>query len=390
MDFQTWHELTDRWTINLFEHDYLWLHLVAHVVLVVMPTVFFGLAVWFLFRIATSQFNSQHQFLRHFEKTSKSFYEIPDHILSFVAKYSIRQQLLLGIGAVATIPITYFSLELPKRIINFAISEESFQDSGVSDRYTQVDYLLILCGLYLLVLLMSGALKYLLNLYKGGLSESLIRRLRLFLYRRKFGSRKTKDNSALIPVIIQEVEPVCGFSGDSIVVPLLQGGTVITIVTFMMVQNVALGAAAITLVPIQLIVIPRFQKKINALVQKRVALVRILSNNLTIGSDEAAFCKKKATIQLFTRLQDLRLQLFRTKYLSKSVNNFIMNLTPFFFYTIGGYLVIEGNLSIGALVASLASYKDLSSSIRELFAYYQSYQDARVRYKEIYGFAVRH
>ncbi len=64
-----------------------------------------------------------------------------------------------------------------------------------------------------------------------------------------------------------------------------------------------------------------------------------------------------------------------------------MNLTPFFFYTIGGYLVIEGKLSIGALVASLASYKDLASSIREMFAYYQSYQDASVRYHEIYEFA---
>jgi len=45
---------------------------------------------------------------------------------------------------------------------------------------------------------------------------------------------------------------------------------------------------------------------------------------------------------------------------------------------------------MGALVASLASYKDLASSIRELFAYYQSYQDARVRYEEIYVFANSH
>ena len=70
----------------------------------------------------------------------------------------------------------------------------------------------------------------------------------------------------------------------------------------------------------------------------------------------------------------------------KAINNFIMNLTPFFFYTIGGYLVIEGKLSLGALVASLASYKDLASAIRELFNYYQSLQDARIRYREIVRF----
>ena len=70
----------------------------------------------------------------------------------------------------------------------------------------------------------------------------------------------------------------------------------------------------------------------------------------------------------------------------KSLNNFIMNLTPFFFYTVGGYLVIEGKLSLGALVASLASYKDLASAIRELFKYYQTLQDARTRYSAMIGY----
>lgn len=67
----------------------------------------------------------------------------------------------------------------------------------------------------------------------------------------------------------------------------------------------------------------------------------------------------------------------------KSLNNFIMNLTPFFFYTIGGFLVLENHLSLGALVASLASYKDLAPAIRELFKYYQLNQDAKLRYAEI-------
>lgn len=54
----------------------------------------------------------------------------------------------------------------------------------------------------------------------------------------------------------------------------------------------------------------------------------------------------------------------------KSINNFIMNLTPFLFYTIGGCLVIESQLLLGAWATSLASYKDLASTIRELFIYY--------------------
>ena len=83
-----------------------------------------------------------------------------------------------------------------------------------------------------------------------------------------------------MPVLTQEVEPVCSFSGDSVIVPLLHGGTVVTIITFMMVQNVVLGAAAITLLPIQLILIPKLQPKINHFVRLRVGAIRDLSDAL--------------------------------------------------------------------------------------------------------------
>lgn len=387
MDLPSWHQISDDLTIRLFDHDHLWLHLIVHVVLVVMPTIFVGILLWILFRLGLYRLFKLLGIGKHIDRTSASFYKIPDHILTFVTRYSIKQQVLLGLGALATLPITYASLELPKRIINYAISAESYAASPASKYYTQVDYLLLLCGFYLFVLLLNGILKYCLNYYKGSLAENLIRRLRLFIYQRKSNSRRASQDSDIVPVIIQEVEPVCGFSGNSFAVPVLQGGTAITIITFMMVQNVALGAAAITLVPLQLIIIPRFQKRINALVQQRISLVRSLSNNLSLSKKASGFYSVRETNGLFLRLQDLRLKLFRVKYLSKAVNNFIMNLTPFFFYTIGGYLVIEGKLSMGALVASLASYKDLASSIREMFAYYQSYQDARVRYHEIYEFA---
>ena len=55
-------------------------------------------------------------------------------------------------------------------------------------------------------------------------------------------------------------------------------------------------------------------------------------------------------------------------------------MTPFFFYSIGGYLVINGDLTLGALVAALAAYKDLSAPWKELLNYYQIMDDARLRY----------
>ena len=67
----------------------------------------------------------------------------------------------------------------------------------------------------------------------------------------------------------------------------------------------------------------------------------------------------------------------------KALNNFLTALTPFFFYSVGGYLVIEGSLTLGALIAVLAAYKDFSAPLRELFRYYQSYEDVRIRYQGV-------
>ncbi len=58
-------------------------------------------------------------------------------------------------------------------------------------------------------------------------------------------------------------------------------------------------------------------------------------------------------------------------------------MTPFFFYTIGGYLVIKGDLTLGALIAVLTAYKDMGAPLKELFRYYQAQADAHVRYAEI-------
>ena len=50
---------------------------------------------------------------------------------------------------------------------------------------------------------------------------------------------------------------------------------------------------------------------------------------------------------------------------------------------IGGYLVLQGSLTLGALVAVLTAYKDVSSPLKELFAYYQFSEDVRIRFYEL-------
>ena len=65
----------------------------------------------------------------------------------------------------------------------------------------------------------------------------------------------------------------------------------------------------------------------------------------------------------------------------KFLNNFLSQLTPFFFYSVGGFLAIKGEITVGALVAGLAAYKDLSSPWKELLTYYNQTQDMSLRWK---------
>jgi ABC-type bacteriocin/lantibiotic exporter with double-glycine peptidase domain len=86
---------------------------------------------------------------------------------------------------------------------------------------------------------------------------------------------------------------------------------------------------------------------------------------------------------ILRRVELIRRDIHRAKFFMKSLNNFLTALTPFFFYSLGGYLVINDRLSFGALVAVLAAYKDFSAPLKELFRYYQTSEDVRIRYENM-------
>ena len=79
----------------------------------------------------------------------------------------------------------------------------------------------------------------------------------------------------------------------------------------------------------------------------------------------------------------IRERVYIKKFFIKFLNNFIAQITPFFFFSIGGYLVINGELSFGALVAVLAAYKDLAAPWKELLNWYQRQADARIKYDQL-------
>ena len=254
---------------------------------------------------------------------------------------------------------------------------------------------MVLCGAFLAVVLVNGGFKYCINTFKGQLGERMLRRFRYQLYLRllRFPLTyfQTRSSAQIIPMVTAESESLGGFIGDALAIPAFQGGTLLTIILFMFMQDPVLGAAAIALYPVQGYVIPKLQRKVNELGKQRVRTARIVADRIQesaagiveIHANDTVKLQLTDFAHLLGRIYDIRFEIYRRKFFVKFLNNFIAQLTPFFFYSIGGYLVIRGNLSFGALVAVLAAYKDMSSPWKELLDFYQQKEDSRIKYEQI-------
>jgi len=313
-------------------------------------------------------------------------------LFSFIWKYSKRQQLWLLVLTLVSFPFLYASLELPKRIINDAIGATTDRIDLYGVELTQVQYLLVLCAAFFATVLIGGLMKMHINTRKGVLSERMLRRLRYTLISRMLRFPKpyfrTTSQGELVSMITSEAEPMGGLMGDAIAQPVFQFGQMMTIVAFLFMQSVWFGLASVALIPLQAWLIPMIQRQINLLNKERIKEVRHLATE--IGESAAGISDLRVnggwryrqaliTDRLGT-LFDIRFRIYQKKFFMKFLNNMIGHLTPFMFYSAGGYLAIRGDITVGALVAALSAYKDLSSPWKELLTYYNQVQDMSLRW----------
>ena len=324
-------------------------------------------------------------------------------IFKFILRYSKAQQIyLLGV-ILAFYPFLFISLDLPKIIVNRAIKPNADGDVFEAPIFgyeiefdvSQLSFLLILSFTYLALVFITGGFKYYISVYKGRMGERLLRRLRYQLYTRilrfPIPHFKKVSQGELIPMITAEVEPLGGFIGIAFADPVFFGGQLALIIGYILLQDPYLGLAAASLIPVQGFIIPKLQKKVNALGKQRVQSVRRLADHLGetvsgIGEIHAHDTSNLEMARFANRLGGIyliRYEIYRRKFFVKFLNNFIDKLTPFFFFSIGGYLVIEGQLTVGALVAVLNAYKDLASPWKELLAWYQQKEDVRIKYEQV-------
>jgi len=157
-------------------------------------------------------------------------------------------------------------LELQRHIINTLAGREKFERLGW------------LCGGYLIAALAIGGLKYIVNIRSAGLGEFMIRSLREEVLHSSSSSpnpdatpdETTKHKSgALVTTISSQAEAVGKFVGDCISTPIVQAGTLLSVLSYMLYTEPRLGVVVLLIAVPQLFVVPMIQRRINVHVRER-------------------------------------------------------------------------------------------------------------------------
>ncbi|MBM6582580.1 ABC transporter ATP-binding protein/permease [Microvirga sp. BT689] len=340
-------------------------------------------------------------------------------LFRYIWTHSKRDQMIVCAVVLASLPFYFMSLDLPRQIVNQAIQGEAFRDGNTTAPFLalkydwpawlgggtlelfegfQVSRLGLLMGLsfvFLFFVIVNGAFKYWINVSKGILGERMLRRMRFDLFsmvlRFTPEALRTVKSSETATIVKDEVEPIGGFIGDAFITPVFLGTQAITALVFIMVQNAWLGLIALAVIAVQFTIIPRLRRALLRLGKQRQLASRQLAGRIAEVLDgievvhvHNAYKWERAEIghRLFN-LFFIRLEIYNRKFFVKALNNFLAQLTPFFFYAIGGYFALRGTLDIGQLVAVIAAYRELPPPLKELIDWDQLRLDVQVKYDQV-------
>lgn len=287
-------------------------------------------------------------------------------LYGYVLKVSREQQIRLGLLTLLVFPLSLMPLELQRRIVNYAVA------------HSAVEQLLALGGLYLAVLLLQSGLKFLRDAYIHRIAEGVTRLLRRKIIRREPLDGGI-DEGTKQAILSAESEKVGGFVAESISLPMLQAGTVLSIAAYMLIIEPLVGLVAIVFLAPSVIAVGLAQPELNRLSRSKITVVRTLSGSVLRDSRNDA-AKAADSDALVEQIYDLRLRFVNLKVATKSFNQLVTGLGLLSILLVGGWLAIQDRTEIGIIVAFMSGYERMTSPVRDLLNFYRRLSTMRVQY----------
>ncbi len=285
-------------------------------------------------------------------------------------RVSARRQIILillsiGIAALAAAP-----LEFQKNIINHL----------TSDQMDQGELLAMGAGM-MGVILLSLTLKWIMGYRAGVLGEDLIRLIRRRLLETATdadGNGNKIRQGTLSTAMSAEAEEVGKFAGGAFSDPVVQIGTLISVIGYISSTQPKLGIIALSMIAPQILLVLFTQRWVNRFVAERVRILRAASNRITEDDIREATDEVLAE---FDAIFDTRRKMFLWKLSAKFCLSAINAAGTVGVLMLGGWLVLQGRTDVGTVVAATTGLARIQGPTTFLIAFYRQVSANRIKFE---------
>ena len=287
---------------------------------------------------------------------------MPRTIFGFVLRYTGRHQIALALLSVTVFLLSTAPLELQRRIVNDLAHKGSFAA------------ILWLAATYAGVSLAEQALKLALNIYRGWVAESTVRALR----RRVLEGDSDMAVGVEIALILEEAEPIGGFTALSVSEPLMQGGILVSVIAYMFVLQPSLALLGLAFFIPQTAFVPLLQSAINRRARDRILLKREISGAIADGVAGAPSTAQQSAVE---KVFGLNMGIYWMKYLMNLLMNLMHHLSVAAALGAGGWLALEGRIELGTVVAIVGGLGKLNDPWGDLVNWARELSVVDVKYR---------
>ncbi|MEQ9695566.1 ABC transporter transmembrane domain-containing protein [Shimia sp. SDUM112013] len=282
-------------------------------------------------------------------------------------KVSGRQQILLilismAIAALAAVPLNY-----QKDIIN-----------GLTDGNIDKSVLLWMCAGMMGAILLSLTLKWISGYLSNTLGEDVIRRIRNRIVSGFLDHPVPGGSGAVATMVSAEAEDLGKFTGSAFSEPVMQLGTLVSVIGFIVATQPGLGVIALCMIVPQVVVVLFTQRRVNALISERVHILRGATSEI---SNEHIAEAAEQIGRDFDRIYETRKSLFKWKLSTKFILSSVNGAGTVAVLLLGGGLVLTGKTDVGTVVAATMGLGRLQAPTAFLIAFYRQVSATRVKYE---------
>ena len=281
---------------------------------------------------------------------------------------AVRQVILIllsaAIAALAAVPLSY-----QKDIINeLTASEIHFPG------------LLRLCAEMMGVILLSLALKWAAGFGANLLGEDTTRLLRQRIYGTALETGRDSELSTgtVSTMISAEAEELGKFAGSAYSEPVMQIGTMISVVGYIATAEPILGVIALAIMAPQVVLVLSTQRVVNRHVAERVRILRRSTSDIV--KDDLDH-ENADVLGAFDGIYATRRSMFIWKLSTKFAISAITGAGTVGVLLLGGWYVLKGETDVGTVVAAVMGLSRLQGPTSFLIAFYRQISATRVKYE---------